>query len=871
MNLLEINAQRLFEILRTSAEKGLDERQVKINRREFGADAMRKNPPGRSFGKTVFGNIMLILFFLLSLFSFDVKKDVSSGICIILILCFYFAFQGIASRAVAGTEKKIHSYRLSSCTVIREGIRQKADYSDLVPGDIIVLSQGDVLPCDALVLRQKTLRVIEAQLTGNVSPVVKLTQEDVLSTKGCPYYECILFAGSIVHCGEALALVCNVGDNVFDRKNKFVCRIMPGGRPGIYEKAMKIADSVSTVWIILCIITVITGILKGAQLFSLFHIATALSVAVLPDLIVTLSELNLALSTLRLYKKGAVVKNLCAVDRMCDINCIAVDSGKYFRSENPRPHTVIVGDRKKKFKNASEPDVRELFKLACVACVGNENGDGMYYNDISVEESLLKAAARLGMPQSALYEEYLLLEKMPFNSENGMSRVIVFRDGEFYLVSLGLPECILRVCSSCRSSGTEKSFFEKDKRVLLEDSKLIAADNEGIAGVALKRISYREGAGQINNARGSVFIGFIGLHTAITADSAGAVNLCQKSGIDILLMTNESRTTAVGFADSLAIMKNGDEAVDGVEFERIDEGLFRADIKKYKVFLSFDPEKKAKIVKYRKEEGDIVASAVSSLYDIPLQAESDIAFCTGNVRDNNVARNSDVILTKGFAGVTDCIKYARCVYRNIRHMLEFFMLTQFTSASCAFMFLIFLPEILLLPIQIILYSLLAFFPSALVISTEKVRGTEMKASFGEENVNINFQNIITLPLICGLVSGLTATLSARIMYDGGASLAQCRGIAYFTLCVTALFMAMAVSGDFRLSSGIFKNKNLFAVSLPATLISLLLLITPKISDFLGMSITSVKTVFISVLISLIPCVLAFGLKLVKKYVFNNIK
>lgn len=200
MNLLEINAQRLFEILRTSAEKGLDERQVKINRREFGADAMRKNPPGRSFGKTVFGNIMLILFFLLSLFSFDVKKDVSSGICIILILCFYFAFQGIASRAVAGTEKKIHSYRLSSCTVIREGIRQKADYSDLVPGDIIVLSQGDVLPCDALVLRQKTLRVIEAQLTGNVSPVVKLTQEDVLSTKGCPYYECILFAGlSLIH------------------------------------------------------------------------------------------------------------------------------------------------------------------------------------------------------------------------------------------------------------------------------------------------------------------------------------------------------------------------------------------------------------------------------------------------------------------------------------------------------------------------------------------------------------------------------------------------------------------------------------------------------------------------------------------------
>ncbi len=868
MNLLEINAEKLCEILRTSYTEGLSERQVILNRKEFAPETKKHRAGIGKLFKTVFGDVMLILFFLLSFFAVDVRADKTAVVCIAMILFFYFAFQIVSSLYVRHVDEKIRPYRRADCLVVREGIRTRVDYSDLVPGDILLLKSGDIVPCDALVVEQKTLRVLEVQLTGNTSPVVKLTQEDVLSTKGCPYYECILFAGSVINSGEATALVCNVGDSIFDKRNKLVRRVRSDNRPKIFEKALLISNRISLVWIFVCTVTVIAGILRGAELFSVFYIATALSVAVLPDIILTLSELNMAYATSSLLKRGAAVKNLSAIDRMCDINCIAVDSSKYFRTSDPKPHTVIVGEDKKRFNNASDKDVRKLFELACIACV---DGGGMYYNDISVEKSLLDTAERLGTPQSALYEKYLLLERLQYSDDRGVSRVIVFLDGNFYLVSLGLPEYVLRSCALIRCDGIDKNFFEKDRRRLLEDSKLISADNEAVVAVSLKQIQYKEGAGQIENARGSTFIGFIGLHTSIMADAAKAVSMCERSKIDILLMTNEPRATSLGFADSLSIMKEGDEAIDRGEFDRIDEGLFRADIKKYKVFLSFDSDTKGKIVRFRKSDGDIVASTASSTDDIPLQLEADVSFTTEKARDDTVVRNSDVVLTKGIDMLPECIKYARSVYRNMRHMLEFLMYSQFTLASSAFMFLIFLPEIGFGPMQIILYSIISFIPLAIVLSCEKVRGTELRLNFGEENVNINFQNLITIPLVCGLVSGLVSAFSARLMLLAGADSTLCRSASFITLAISAVFMAFSVSGDSSFSSRILKNKVLFIISPIVLALSLLTVMTKPFSALFGMGVIEWKNILISLALSMVPMLLAAGIRLVKKYVFNNIK
>jgi len=866
MNLLEINAEKLYSILRTSPDEGLSERQIELNRREFAPETKKNKIDFLKVFKNFFGDIMLLLFFLLSFFAIDVRGLRGAGVCVILVFLSYFSLKIFSSLYVDSVEKKIRPHRRSACRVIRGGEECIIDYSELVPGDILKIGAGDVVPCDALVIKQRTLRVLEVQLTGNTSPVIKLTQEDVISNSGCPYYQCILFAGSVVSYGDAVALVCNVGNSIFDKKNKLVQRVRIDNRPKIYEKAVFVASRISLVWMIVCAITVITGILKGGEVFSIFYLASSLSVAILPDIIHTLSEITLATATLRLLKNGAAVKNLSAIDRMCDINCIAVDSSKYFRAATPKPHTVIVGGEKKRFKNASDKDVRELFEYACIACVSPSDSEGLYYNGISVEKALVDTARRLGMPQSEMYERYLLLEKLPFSEQNGMSRVIVFHESRFYLISLGTPQSILTSCSKMRQNGTDRAFYDFEKRSLFSDSSLVAADNEGMVAVAVKEISYHEGMGHIDNPRGSTFIGFIGLHTAILSEAARAVNRCERSEIDIILMTNESRETSLGFADSLAIMKNGDLAIDTLEFDTIDEGLFRADIKKYKVFLSFNGEKKGKVVQYRKSDGDIVASTASDVEDIPLQLESDVSFCLSSVRDDTLARNSDVVLLKGIDTVLECIKYARCVYRNIRHLLEFLMYSQFSLASASFMFLIFLPQIGFTPIQIMLYSVFVFMPLCFVLSNERVRGTELNLDFGEENVNINFQNLITLPLICGLMSGFASALISRIVLLSGGGIPECRAVGLLTLSLSAVFMSFSVVSDSTLSARMFKNKMLLLIAPIVLLVSFVMTSAPAISGALNMLPSKGVYLILSVVAGLVPCLLSFGIRLVKKYV-----
>ena len=872
MNLLEINAEKLYTILHTSPDEGLSEQQIELNRREF-APETKKNKIGflKAF-RNFFGDIMLLLFFLLSFFAIDVREQRGAGICVMLVFVSYFSLKIFSSLYVGRVEKMIHPHRRSACRVIRDGIEVVVDYSELVPGDVLLIASGDVVPCDALVIRQKTLRVLEVQLTGNTSPVIKLTQNDVISNSGCPYYQCILFAGSVVNSGEAVALVCNVGDSIFDKKNKLVQRVRVDNRPKIYEKAVFVSGRISLVWMIVCAITVIVGILRGGEAFPIFYLASSLSVAILPDIIHTLSEITLATATSRLLKNGAAVKNLSSIDRMCDINCIAVDSSKYFRAAFPKPHTVIVGGEKKRFKNASDDDVRELFEYACIACVSPlDSGEGLYYNGISVEKALVDTAQRLGTPQSQMYEKYLLLEKLPFSQQNGMSRVIVFNESRFYLVSLGTPQSILKICTTTRQNGEERKFHDFEKRSLFSDSNLVAADNEGMVAVAIKEIQYHEGMGQIDNPRGSTFIGFIGLHTAILSDAARAVNRCEKSGIDIILMTNESQETSLGFADSLAIMKKEDRAIDTLEFDKIDEGIFRADIKKYKVFLSFNGEKKGKVIQYRKSDGDIVASTASDVEDIPLQLESDVSFCMDSVRDDTLVRNSDVVLLRGIDTVLECIKYARCVYRNIRHLLEFFMYSQFSLASASFMFLVFLPQIGFTPIQIMLYSVFVFLPLCFVISNERVRGTELNLDFGEENVNINFQNLITLPLICGLTSGLVSALLSRIVLLSGGTNQECRGVGLLALSLTAVFMSFSVVSDSTASLRMFKNKILLAVAPMVTLIAFLMTSLPSASQPLNMMPSKGGDLLLTVLVGIVPCLLSFCISLVKKYVLTKNK
>lgn len=866
MNLLEINATKLFDVLHTHPDSGLKTEDVQKNRTEFSTE---QHQPKTYFAvlKSTFSDVMPLLFLILSLLCFRFDGEAGAWFSLVLFAIVYTVFKYMALRYSRKVSSQLNSVS-TRVKVIRDGFEQTLDYAELVPGDIMLLGIGDVVPCDAIVIWQDGLRVSEIQLTGNSVSVLKMMQEDVLRGKGVPYYECIIFAGSVVTSGSAKVLVCNVGRDVFDKKNKLTSRSKHARRTKIFEICSFVSQQISLVWIIASFMLFVMGVVRGYSVFGLLYLTATLAVSSLGDLVLVLFDLTLSVTTQKLYGKGCIIRDMSSLDRMCDISCIIVDDSRYFRTSAPKPGSIYVNDKRKRFRGASDSDVRELFEMAIAASVSGENG--MSYNGISIEHSLMKCAEELGMGQQKIYERYLLLEKRPYTDENTMGRVIVYKDSEFYVISIGSPSVVLRTCSHIENDGETLLLTEKNRRSVRDVSRVIAQGNEGVLAVAIKKIEYKEGADQINADRGYSFKGFIGLHTPIKADAARAVNLCTKSGTDVVLMTSEGRSTSTGFAKSLSILKGDDRVIEDKELLQMDMGLFRADIKSYKVYVGLTPDNKADIASYRKSDGDIIAVTASSVDDLRLLLESDVSFCPSDTSDEATRQNSDVIIGAGFDLIPECMKYARSLYSNTRHMLQYILNFQFILLFSALLPLIYLGVPAVSAVSVMTYAVLVAVPMSAALAVQGPRGNELRDTFGMQNLEINAQNLILIPAICGFVSGVTVALSAKAALLSISS-GVVNGCSFVSLVSGGVFMAFALASDDGFDFGVFKNRHLIVSAFTSIGVMILFTFIRPLAGLIGIQTPNTQRYILSFVMGAVPALVCVGIKLVKKYVFSKPK
>ncbi len=860
MNLLEINSSKLIEVLGSDPERGLSAEEVEKNRAEF--SHVKKKGTGAVVAD-YFGDVFPLIFVLLSVLSFIFKKDIGAVVSVILLLFVYIVFKVFVSKYNKKVMARINE-KQAKAKVLRDGEVSEVDFSELVQGDVILLSFGDVVPCDAIVIERNALRVSEVQLTGNSAAVLKIAQEDVVRGKGVPYYECILFAGSVVVEGSAKAIVCNTGREVFDKKNKLTTRSRHARHTRLFEISDFFSKNLSLIWMLVTLVAFIVGVVKGNDPFGVLYLTVTLAVSAFPDFLITLFDLTLTVGSSRLLKQGCVIRDMTAIDRMCDISCTFVDNSRYFRTSYPRPVTVYVNGEEKKFRASADPDVRALFELALAASVSGDAG--MTYNGVSIDSSLISAGEDVGLTRKMIQEKYLLLEKKPYDDVTRTSRVIYFKDGEFFTVTLGSPSAVLKASYFEMKNGEKLPLLQRDKNSLRELAHAIAESGEGVVAVAVKKIEYKEGADQISSERGFTFMGYIGLHTSIKADAARAVNLSKKSSIDVVLMTSEPRHTSIGFAKSLSIMKENERVVTASEFEALDEGVFRTEIKDYKVFVSLSPEEKRRVASWRKEEGDIVASVVSDTDSFELLLESDVSFSTES-SEGVVIQNSDVVINGGFELIPECIKYARLIYRNVRHSLEYLLSFQFLIFFMTLLPIIFSGAPLLTPTAVILFAVTAALPISTALAIEGVRGNELKGSFGKENLGINIYNLFLIPSLSALLTAVVMILSARFSADGEGYLASA---AFITLVSSSIFTAYALSMDGAFEGVVFKNKELILVSLGVVAISSLFIFTP-FSSLLGMTSPKVTTAILAFVTGIVPSLVSMGVKLINKYVFGVIK
>jgi len=797
MNLLEVGLEKLLEVLGTDPELGLTGEQVLRNRKEFGENILfEKKNTALDILKKIFGDIMMILFLLVSLFNYMETGEASCLVAAVSVAVVFTVFVLWTHFYIKKVNRKIAKYSQSKYHVKRAGKIRSVHKSELVPGDILILEKGDVVPCDGVILRHSALKILEAGVTGRRVPVFKRSYGEVKENE-FPYFECILFAGSVILHGSVKIFVCNTGKNIFDVQNQTVSR-QNTSLPQIYTTAMELKKQISMVWVVISLFLFAWGVFCGLKVFDAFYFISAMVVAAFPDSMEHLCDLALAYMTDRLFSVGVVLRNPGSVDLLCDANSVFVNSGDYLFYSHPVANSYYLGQEWFDFK--TDPKKASYLLENLLLSQNQKNYFRGKKDEWNVEKALMSAAATVGIQKTKLSKQFLSINHYDFDPRLGYACSLVMKDGVYRLIIRGNPNSVLSACGEIwKGDGDSIPMNESVRAALRGQCRHLAGICERIVAVAVMNVSSPSTGDQRALCRGMTYLGMFGLSTPISAAAANAVSACQKAGIQTYLLTDDYPETVSALSKSVSIIGPDDyqHALSYGTFERLDRGVFVADIEKYKAYCGFPVDEKQNIIRYHKDNGNITVAMTTGVLDALPQMECDISIVGADEKLKAVRLNSDILVKeKRFELVPVCMNWARIFYRNIVHIMQYILLLQVTLGVSVFIGFAANHSEPFHILSMLLMGSCACIPAGINLF-HRIPGPNL-----EDNVEVlkedrvaSLQVLMIVPIVVGIVQALSVMLSRQIALYAAENAFTASNAAILTFVLSAYFSSLSLKFD----------------------------------------------------------------------------
>jgi P-type Ca2+ transporter type 2C len=559
--------------------------------------------------------------------------------------------------------------------VLRDGLEGRRPASDLVPGDVVLLGEGDIVPADGAVLEASALLVDESALTGESVPVGKRGPLDEDTGEA-------LAAGTVVVKGRALIQVTHTGPASTLGRIAALLDARPPATP-LQRRLAGLGRVLAVIAIGLSGVVLALGLLRGEPAEMMVVTAISLAVAAVPESLPAVVTLSLALGARRMADRNAIVRRLSAVETLGSVTVIATDKtgtltpGRMIVQEvwTPRRSVVITGEgyepRGEVLEGGrpvqlhEEPDVLDLLRAGALcndATLVPPGEEGYPWGGLGdpTEVALLAAAGKVGLTREALEQRFPRVEEVPFDSEI-QRMTTVHQDGTRLLVVIkGAPESLVALLSSqddgepppeiLRRAG---EFADRGYRVLgvVAGSAGAAEPADSGSGTALR------------------FLGLVAIADAPKPAAKTTIAACRSAGITPVLITGDHPATARAVARAVGILDEPDGRV--VTGEQIRQGLVQ-DLTTPRVFARAAPAQKLDIVQAWRDAGAVVAMTGDGVNDGPALRRSDIGVAMGH-RGTEVARQAaDLVLADDeLATVVAAVEEGRRVYANIRRFLVF--------------------------------------------------------------------------------------------------------------------------------------------------------------------------------------------------------
>jgi len=685
----------IFDVLR-SCEDGLTKEEAVKRLKEHG---FNKLPEGKVDSIFIiflrqFQSPLIYILFVAAGIIFVTGEAIDASI--ILSVLFFNAIVGTIQEGKAqNTLLALKKFTETSATVLRDEKELVVLDTEVMPGDIIILQEGEKVPADARIIFANILKVDEASLTGESEPVIKI--DTVMQVDNLPVADQrnMVFKGAYILSGNGKAIVVATGIGTeigkIAQKISSIETEIPL-KTNIRYLSRLIIIFVASISTLLFLI----GIISGKLAEEMFATVVALSVSIIPEGLPIVMTLVLATGVWRMSKRNVLVKRLHAVETLGQTKIIAVDKTGTLTRNEMLVQTVYVGGKNFEITGSGynpkgevifngkiiEPSnyAELIFSGRVAAFCANSSlsfSEGTNIWKIigdPTDAAMLVFSEKIGLRHEMLEQEAPKIFELPFNYEKKYHATIRVVDGKNFLTVVGAPERVLELC---------KNIWYKDGvEILSEDKKKeLDAVFYKFAQGGFRIVAYAINADTERNINANVipsltFVCFLGMSDALRYEVKEAMQRVRMADMRVVMITGDHRITAQAIAKEADIWREGDSVITGEEINQMSDDELVEKLVFASVFARVTPDHKFRIIQAYRKRGEIVAMTGDGVNDAPSLVAADLGVAMGKIGTEVAKEASDIVLLDdNFASIVSAAEEGRGIYKTIKKVILYLFST----------------------------------------------------------------------------------------------------------------------------------------------------------------------------------------------------
>ena len=817
--------KEVIKELNSNIDTGLSTQEVQKRQAKYGFNELQQKKK-KTILKMILEQLtdkMIIILLIASILSF-ILGETLEGIVILVIIGINILISVVQEKKASDALEALRNMNAPQSLVLRNVKKEQILAKDLVPGDIVYLEAGNIIPADIRWIEEHEIQVDESALTGESVPVEKdkdyigKGEEPLGERKNMGYSSTIISNGTGIGIVTATGMQTEIGTiaKLLDEDSK---EITP-----LKQKLNKIGKSLSILGIIISILIFIIGLVHGKNLIDILMIAISLAISVIPEGLPATVTVVMAIGVQRMAEKRALVKQLPAVETLGSATVICTDKTGTLTENKMTVTEYATADH---LLGTTGNNVTEKMISCCVLC----NNASIIKDKIQgdpTEGALLYFAKQQGFDDEKIIKENKKVNEKPFDSNRKLMAVVCMGENKKKVGYIkGAPEELIKKCSYAYIDGKKQKLTEKDKKIVIEKCESLANQALRSLGFAYKEIKLTEKEIEED----MIFLGIVGMMDPPRKEVMSSIKSCHEAGVRVIMITGDHKATAVAIAKNLGIYQEGDLAVNVEEFHKMTREQLLKKLPKISVFSRVSPKDKLDIVNALQEQNEIVGMTGDGVNDAPALNAADIGIAMGK-NGTDVAKDAAdmLLLDDNFSTIEVAIKEGRRIYRNIQKVIQYLLTGNIAEVLTIFLAMVFNLEAPILAVHILFVNLITDTLPALALGVDPANKNTMKHQPNKKGTLFGKTMIYNIAYYGALLTLLSFTayfIGLRDSYETAVTMT------FITLCLSQIVHAMNQHSNTLsfFSKEQPKNKMLFLAMFASTLILMVILFTPGLKDF----------------------------------------